>query len=257
MKYLENIGGNMNFKYCNDENYEDFACGKVIYHKPGMTNYPVRLAQEIYKRALNYREEKNNICVYDPCCRSGYILTILGLLNGDSIGKIIGSDIRSEAVELSEKNLALLTYEGLKSRRTQLEELFKEYGKTSHEEAIQSTYVFEKLLATQKIKPQISVFEGDILKDNTLVTTDLNDQRNFKADIVIVDVPYGEIVGWSETLESPINKMLDELIPVLNSDSIIAVSSDKKQKITNSKYKRLEKNIIGKRKFEILKLNEF
>lgn len=246
----------MNFKYCNGENYEDFACGKVIYHKPGMTNYPVRLAQEIYKRALSYKEEKDNICVYDPCCGSGYILTVLGLLNGDSIGKLIGSDIRLEAIELSEKNLALLTSEGLEIRRTQLKELFKEYGKLSHKEAIESTYVFEKLIATQKVKPEVSVFEGDILKDNTLVAKDENDKRNFKADIVIVDVPYGELVGWSETLESPIDKMLDELLPVLKPDSIIAISSDKKQKITNPKYKRLEKNVIGKRKFEILKINE-
>lgn len=245
----------MNFKYCNGENYEDFACGKVIYHRPGMTNYPVRLAQEIYKRALSYKEVKENICVYDPCCGSGYILTILGLLNGDSIGTLIGSDIRPEAIELSEKNLSLLTNEGLEVRRMQLEQLFKEYEKPSHKEAIDSICVFEKLIATQKVKPQVSLFEGDILKDNTLIPKDDHDKRNFKADIVIADVPYGDLVGWSEELDSPINKMLDELLPILKPDAIVAISSDKKQKITNPKYKRLEKNVIGKRKFEILKVN--
>lgn len=36
-----------------------------------MTNFPVRLAQEIYKRCLQYSPKKDNICLYDCCCCGG------------------------------------------------------------------------------------------------------------------------------------------------------------------------------------------
>jgi hypothetical protein len=48
--------------------------------------------------------------------------------------------------------------------------------------------------------------------------------------------------------------LLENLIPVLKPDSVVAICSDKKQKIKNDKYQRLEKHQIGKRKFEILAL---
>ncbi len=40
----------MVYKYGLDENYEDFASGRVIYSGKGIPNYPVRLITEISGR---------------------------------------------------------------------------------------------------------------------------------------------------------------------------------------------------------------
>lgn len=85
----------MNYKYFNDDNFEDFASGRVIYHKTGMPNFPVRLAGEIFFRCLQYTDKKD-ITLYDPCCGSSYMLTVLGLLNIQEIENIVASDISED-----------------------------------------------------------------------------------------------------------------------------------------------------------------
>ena len=35
-------------------NFEDFASGRVLYSGKGIPNFPVRLLNEMYGRALNY-----------------------------------------------------------------------------------------------------------------------------------------------------------------------------------------------------------
>lgn len=42
----------MVYKYCENRNFEDLASGKVIVHRVGYPNFPVRLAQEIISRSL-------------------------------------------------------------------------------------------------------------------------------------------------------------------------------------------------------------
>lgn len=36
----------MVYRYCEKENFEDLASGRVILHRGGYPNFPVRLAQE-------------------------------------------------------------------------------------------------------------------------------------------------------------------------------------------------------------------
>ena len=104
-------GFHMEYKYGKNDNNEDFSAGRVLYIIKGMTNFPVRLAQEIYGRCLQHSRKKNNICLYDCCCGGGYLLTVLGFLNQDTIVKIIGSDIKIEMLKIAEKNLTLLSKE--------------------------------------------------------------------------------------------------------------------------------------------------
>ena len=44
----------MEYKYTKNENYEDFANGRVLYHVGGKPTFPVRLSLEIYERCLQY-----------------------------------------------------------------------------------------------------------------------------------------------------------------------------------------------------------
>ena len=72
-------------------------------------------------------------------------------------------------------------------------------------------------------------------------------------DIIITDIPYGNLVDWQGD-ESAFSKMINELINIATPETILAISMDKKQGLKNDRLIRLEKNNIGKRKFEIYRL---
>lgn len=231
----------MEYKYGRNDNYEDLSSGRVLYHKRGMTNFPVRLAQEIYGRCLQYSPKKRNICLYDCCCGGGYLLTILGFLNQDTIGQIIGSDINVELLSTAKKNLSLLTKEGIDKRIAEIEHMIASYQKQSHIEARDSAIVLRGLI---KGNIEFEVLQSDALKEVKL---------KVKPDIILTDVPYGDMVDWKGDEGNFINEMLDTLFEICHSDSIIGLCMNKKQKVGNEKFVRLEKQQVGKRRFEILR----
>jgi hypothetical protein len=257
----------MEYKYTKNDNFQDFASGRVIYHMGGEPTFPVRLSLEIYERCLEHSEKKYDITLYDCCCGGAYMLTVLGLLKNDSISMIYGSDIDKKSLKLAEDNLSLLTKAGIKKREAELEKLYHLYGKVSHFEALQSIERIDKLI-TKDIKAY--VFYQDIMKVRDL---------SFVPDIIITDVPYGNMVAWTQDYKSDssseiqhdrkhkeynnimdgandnISRMMDAISGICGRDTIICICSDKKQKIYTDKYQRLEKQLIGKRKFEIFRKN--
>lgn len=234
----------MQYKYCRDENFEDLSSGRVIIHRSGTTNFPVRLSQEIFCRCMSYIKSSENLTVYDPCCGGGYLLTVLGFLNPFKISGLIGSDIDENAVQLAGDNLAVLSAEGIKKRKEHLLSLYEQHNKQTYADTIKSAERLSVLAEQLNIKTR--VFIADALKYDY-------SNADFKADIIITDVPYGNLTSWQGE-GSEINSLLKNLIPCLKPDSVLAVCSDKSQKINNHSFKRLEKQLIGKRKFEILKL---
>lgn len=73
---------------------------------------------------------------------------------------------------------------------------------------------------------------------------------DIKPDIIITDIPYGNLVDWGG--EGEINAMLRKLWEISGDDTILAVSMDKSQKVIYDCWKRIEKQNIGKRRFKIL-----
>lgn len=240
----------MLYKYYDKENFEDFACGRVIYNKSGVPNFPIKLGLEIFKRCLEHTNQSEKITLYDPCCGGGYLLTTIGLLNYDIIEKVIGSDINPEYIELAIKNLSLLTKEGLEKRKDQIETMFKSFEKQSHLEAIKSIEVFRNIINQRPQSPVCQLFVADVLDEKSL------SQNPFTANIIITDVPYGNMVNWEGEEENKMNVLLDRLIKVQDSHSVVAIIYDKAQKINNNSYIRVEKFKVGKRIVEILKLKE-
>jgi hypothetical protein len=157
------------------------------------------------------------------------------------------SDISQEAVELSAKNLSLLSFSGITVRKNELQNLLTKYDKESHKDALGSIDRLTKLL---KHEVASHVFSEDILRKDAL------HDKNFTADVIITDVPYNNLVNWSESNGNEINELLDAMIPVINEHTIIAIVHNKKQKPNNPKYKVLEKMHVGLRKVEIMKLQE-
>jgi len=230
----------MSYKFTENANYEDFSGGRVIYHNSGFTNYPVRLACEIFMRCLA-RVNRPKVSIYDPCCGSGYILTILGFLYGDRISFLWGSDISPEAVLLAKKNLQLLSKEGLLRRKAELEDLHHTYRKDSHAYAIES--VKRLLILVKDDGIPFNIFNRDIL-------TAKGDYP--QADIIITDVPYGGLADWSSLKPFAMDTMLENTWHNLKPKGVVAVSSDKAQKVNNPAYMRVEKFQVGKRKVEII-----
>lgn len=233
----------MVYKYCKKQNFEDFASGRVIVHRTGYPNFPVRLAQEIFCRCLHYRDAPGRINLYDPCCGGGYLLTVLGFLNYEKIETVLASDINGEAVQLANENLSLLQKSGLEQRMRQLNNLHLLHNKNSHGEALESAANLLNILKSSTHEIGHKVFQTDILSHASL------DGQAFKADIIFTDVPYGNLVSWQSSGDS-IN-FLDQLLPVTKEKSVVAVCSDKSQKFRSDCFQRVEKQVVGKRLFQI------
>lgn len=228
----------MEYRFAAKENYEDFASGRVLYHVSGEAAFPVRLASELYERCLHYSQKKTDITLYDCCCGGAYMLTVLGFLKGSTIGRLYGSDIDEDKLKLAGDNLKLLTGDGIRRRRDELRRLYDAYGKESHREALKSIDRIEKLLPER--------IETHAFKRNALIPGELP----FIPDIVLTDVPYGNLTEWSEDGRG-VTDMMNALSAICSRNTIICVCMDKKQKIHTEIYNRLEKHTIGKRKYEI------
>lgn len=237
----------MVYKYSENRNFEDLASGKVIVHRVGYTNFPVRLAQEIFSRCLHHIGNPDNVCIYDPCCGGGYLLTVLGFLNFERIKTIIASDISDDAIQLTTENLSLLDKNGLKKRIQQINELLSLHNKNSHIEALNSATNLLDILENSSHEIERKVFKTDILSNSPLDTSD------FKADIIFTDVPYGNLVEWQNGNKDNIN-LLDQLLPIIKEKTVVAICSDKSQKFQSDNFQRIEKQIIGKRSFQIFRL---
>ncbi|MDE7274048.1 MAG: hypothetical protein K2N95_13475 [Lachnospiraceae bacterium] len=237
----------MVYKYCENRNFEDLASGKVIVHRAGYPNFPVRLAQEIFSRCLHYLDNPDSVCIYDPCCGGGYLLTVLGFLNFERIKTIIASDISDDAIQLTDENLSLLDKNGLRKRIRQIKDLLSLHNKNSHIEALNSATNLFDILANSTHEIERKVFKTDILSNFPL------DKPDFKADIIFTDVPYGNLVEWQNRNKDNSN-LLDQLLPVTKEKTVVAICSDKSQKFQSDNFQRIEKQVIGKRLFQIYKL---
>ncbi len=230
----------MEYLYCKDENFEDFSSGRVLYGGKGIPNFPVRLLNEIFCRAKSYMNKSEDIVVYDPCCGGGYSLSVLGFFHNSVIGKLYGSDVDENMVVHAVKNTSLLTKYGLSKRREELEKLFAEFQKASHREAIDSC---DKLSAMLRSEISTEIFQADCTKSLPQILP----------DIIITDVPYGKLVEWNEASLMNLDEMMDRLWEISHEGCVLAVCIDKKQKCHSDKWIRVEKNNIGKRRFEIFK----
>ena len=244
----------MEYKFATKySNYSDLASGYVFYSLPGHPAFPIRLASEIYQRCLAHRGKPDVPCtLFDPCCGAAYHLSILAYLHWDSICRVICSDIDEKAVQLAERNLGLLTPAGMERRSREIAAMVHLYGKTSHKDALESIH---RLLEQVNCLTAVRTIQTRVFRSNTADAAALKKGLEDTAvDIVFTDIPYGQHSQWQEISDSnPPWSMLEALRQVLSLESIVAITSDKHQKVTHEGYKRLEKFQIGKRQVVILR----
>jgi 23S rRNA (guanine2535-N1)-methyltransferase len=243
----------MEYKFATTySNYADLASGAVFYSLPGHPAFPVRLASEIYQRCLSYRDLEMPCTLFDPCCGAAYHLGIIAYLHWDSVCRVIGSDIDEKAIQLAERNLSLLTPVGMERRNREISAMVHLYGKISHKEALESLLrLQEQVTCLTAVRPmQTQVFRANAA-DAAALKEGL---QGIPVDIVFTDIPYGQHSEWQDIpAENPAWAMLEALRKVLSETSIVAVASDKLQKIAHAAYKRLEKFQVGKRQVTILR----
>lgn len=227
------------------ENFEDLSSGRVLHGAPGATNFPVRLASEIFQRCMHVLEQEGRkppYTVYDPLCGVAYTLTVLGFLHSERIKRLVASDYDEAILETARQNLDLLSPVGLNARATDLEKLYKEHSRVSHLGAMDSAQkLWQRLEDNAEI--ETSVFHQNALK--------IDDKRSELelVDIVLVDLPYGELTQWQgqEKTGDVTNQLLEGLIEHLPNAGVIAVVSDQKHGSQFPGLARRNRFKIGKR----------
>jgi hypothetical protein len=245
----------MPYLYTNSHNFEDYASGRVFYAQAGQPAFPVRLASEIFQRALRHWRTaggEGRIHIYDPVCGGAYWLTVLAYLHWNEIAAISASDVVGDVLFLAKRNLSLLTLAGLNQRIAEIERMFSEFGKESHAAALESAWRFHQQLtlnlATHTIEAQ--VFQVDATDPESL-RCGMGPQQ---ADLVLADVPYGWHSTWisdGKGDQTTVESMLVALHPTLRPGSVVAIAADKAQKVHPKNYRRLERFQIGKRRIFI------
>jgi len=249
----------MQYKHAKEQSdYSDLSSGRVFYSLPGHPAFPVRLASEIFQRCMAHRERIYQIStpcrLYDPCCGAAYHLAVLGYLHGEYIQEVIASDIDGKAVALAKRNLELLNKDGLEKRIDELSMLFEQYGKESHREALQSAVALKENLSALREKYPLAThtFQASATKREEI----LKHIGPRSVDIVFTDVPYGQHSYWRDSdpneSSNPLTSMLDALSAILSPSSIVAIASDKQQKVRHEGFQRLEQFQVGKRRAVLL-----
>lgn len=236
----------MSYKYAIENiNYEDYSSGRVLYNQHGTTAFPVRLASEIFQRcaqALKMQGKQGNYIIYDPCCGGAFLLTSLGFLFPEDIACIYASDIDENVLQLAEKNLSLLSNAGLEQRINQLTALLQEFGKESHRDALESAYKMKEHLKHRVDKLEIICFQADAAKTE-------KESHPQSIDIVITDLPYGDVVRWShaDDEKTAVELLLENLFLKLSAKALVAIVVNKKMKTDYKNYKKLDSFKLGKR----------
>lgn len=249
----------MQYKYAKEQlDYSDFSSGRVFYSLPGHPAFPVRLASEIFQRCVAQRKtiyQVSTPCtLYDPCCGAAYHLSVLVYLHREHIREVIASDVDEKAVACAEKNLSLLSRDGLEKRIHDISEMLATYGKESHREALQSASVLKVRLSAFTEEPlETQVFQASAT-DPEAISKHIKPKS---VDILFTDIPYGRHSQWHDSdqhaLSKPLWSMLDAIYEGLSPSSIVAIASDKQQKAIHDRFQRIEYFQVGKRRVVILR----
>ncbi len=241
------------------QDYSDYAAGRVFYAFPGHPAFPVRLASEIFQMCMAIRAAwrlTSPCTLYDPCCGGAYHLSTLAYLHWPAIREIIGSDIDAQIIAVARRNLALLTMDGLHQRMQEIATMLTAYGKASHATALASARALRSTLRkfAKTHALQTRVFRADAA-DRQALRANLSPGA---IDVVLTDIPYGHRSTWQGSVSAsvaalnPAWSMLNALRGVLAPGSLVAIASDKSQRITHEQYQRLEHFRLGKRQVVLL-----
>jgi hypothetical protein len=174
------------------EDAADLAPGVVLHSAPGQPAFPVRLALELFRRA-QADLGRERITLWDPCCGSGYLATVLGLLERGSLERVLASDVSDDALGLARRNLRLLDPDGLSERADERRRGARELGKPRYDDFAASADRLRQGLVDAGGALPTAVGAADAFDAGSLGAFLGGDAP----DLVLTDVPYGERVTWA------------------------------------------------------------
>src|SRR6266571_4139922 len=202
--------------------FGDLASGKVLHSAPGFPAFPVRLADEIFRRAVAF-VDRPNVSLWDPCCGSGYLATVVGLLNRDRLRDVLCSDVSEEAIAIAARNLLLLTRGGLANRARTLRERAAEFDKPGYADAAEAAHRLAVLLDAHGGDLPARAIRANALDPSSLAAA----LPPSTPDLVITDVPYGRQTAWTDPAGAhdpdPVTRLSEALGEVLRPDAVVAI----------------------------------
>jgi tRNA G10 N-methylase Trm11 len=232
----------MNYIYANRPSYEDFAPGRTLYHAPGATNFPARLAEELMGRCLDFLGRREGVVLLDPLCGAGSLIAVAALTHAGALARVRGTDADPCAVLTAQKNLALLAPGGLAARVRELREMGERFARPSYLEAAESAARLARLLPERGVAAEAFVADAFRLPDD-----------GFRADIVLTDFPYGGMKVWTS---GDAGAFLAAVRKKLSAGGVVCAVMDKAQKCASEGFIRLERQSVGKRRYEIYQLGK-
>jgi 23S rRNA G2445 N2-methylase RlmL len=210
----------------------DLAAGRVLLGRPGATAFPVRLASELFQRALSHAGHER-VVVHDPLCGGGYLLTVVGFLHATRIARLVASDVDPDSVALARRNLSLLTQAGIERRMEEIAELRARFGRASYDEGLE---------AARRLRLPVDVESEAFVADALDVSA--------PADIVLSDLPYGGLTAWRGASTSAFLATLARHDP----GTIVALAAPKGEVLDAEGLERLERFGVGKRRLVVLRV---
>lgn len=193
----------------------------VLHSAPGFPAFPVRLADEIFQRIRAVRPD-GPVSVWDPCCGSGHLLTVLTSLHRAAISEVVATDADPAAIALAARNLGLLSETGLRARAAELDDRSTRFGRPGYAAAAAEARRMAGRLVRAGGDVPVSLARADALDADDLHRA-LDGRR---PEVVITDVPYGERTSWSGPRAGlGLEGMLRALATVLDRDAVVAVAA--------------------------------
>lgn len=205
----------------------DLAPGAVLHSAPGQPAFPVRLALELFRRA-HADLGGAPVTLWDPCCGSGYLATVLGLLERPRLRAVLASDLSEDALTLAARNVALLDPVGLDERARERRLRAEEFGKPRYVEFADAAARLAGRLRDDGGALPARTGAADAFDPEAL--------RGFldgtAPDLVLTDVPYGERVAWggAAPVAGTVPALLGGLAAVLPQHAAVVVC-DRSRKV--------------------------
>src|SRR5262249_16012133 len=154
-----------------------------------------------------------------------------------------------EVIPLATRNLSLLTLVGVDARIAQMAQLYEQFGKPSHAQALESA---RRLRALVQHYQQLHPMQNRHFLANALRAADLRSHvAGGSVDLIMTDLPYGQRTSWvagesPAVVGDPVWQLLEALRALVVPTTVIALTSLKQDYIAHESYERLEQWRIGK-----------
>jgi tRNA G10 N-methylase Trm11 len=192
--------------------------------------------------------EGGQVRLWDPCCGSGYLASVLGLLHRDRLTHVRATDVDEDAVGIAARNLELLTAEGLAERERELRRSALDFGRVAFVERAESA---------RDLAAGLAAMGGDLPHESAVADVFALTEP-VDADLVITDVPYGEMTHWEGGVPEgdPIRGLLAAMGRVLPSHAVVVVTARTRRIPLPEGVRALERVKVGNRSAALVRARE-